>query len=573
MMNMGGIIKNDQGFIDVLPSDETKVYKYNGKTYVITYDGEIYNKDEIRNDLLSRGNYLDSDLEEEIILKAYITWRDGCLERFEGVFSLGIWEVENRKLFLARDPIGAKSLFYSILEDGIIFSNHIKYILETGDVEAQITYEGISELLTLGPSRRGGSAILKDISMLEAGSYIEYENGSVRIFKYAEFEAYENKEEFSNIVDNIREIVVDSILKQYKGEENVCTLLSGGLDSSIVTAIISDAVKQRGGKLTTFSVDYEGNDVYFESNDFQPNSDSEWIDKMVKFLDTDHTTIKLSNSGLVDSLDEAMKLRGFPGMGDIDTSLMVFCKGMSKHKSVGLGGECSDEVFGGYPWFFREELKSSSFFPWIRSVEERKEYINNEIKENFNVLEFAKDVYNTEIKKVPTLYTDTLEEKKIREVGYLTYRWFLPVLLERQDKMVRGSNFRVRAPFCNFKLMKYVYNIPWEYRTYNNMEKGLLRYAFCDVLPEEVAFRKKSPYPKTYNPLYTELVRNRFIEIITNNNSPILDIVDRDNVLKLTEEGANINRPWYGQLMKGPQVMAFLIQVNSWLKEYKIKIV
>lgn len=573
MKNMGGIIKDGEGFIDVLSSYETKIYKYNGKTYIITYDGEIYNRDEIRCDLIARGNYLDTDKDEELVLKAYVTWKEGCLERFEGVFSIGIWEVEGRKLFLARDPIGAKSLVYSILKDGIVFANHIKYIFESDEVKPEITYEGICELLMLGPSRRGTSAVLKDIASLEPGSYLEYSNGNIRIFKYAEFEAYQNREEFDNIVDNIREIVMDSILKQYSGEDDVCTLLSGGLDSSIVTAVIADAVKQRGGKLKTFSVDYEGNDVYFNSNSFQPDSDGKWIARMVEFLDTDHTTIKLSSESLVTSLKDAMRLRGFPGMGDIDTSLMMFCGEMSKYAVIGLGGECADEVFGGYPWFNRDELLNSSFFPWIRSVDERMEYINSEIKDNFDVLDFTKSIYSDQLKKVPKLAAEGERDKKIREVGYLTYRWFLPVLLERQDKMARVSDFKIRAPFCNFKLMKYVFNIPWEHRVHGDMEKGLLRYAFRDLLPEEVAFRKKSPYPKTYNPEYTNMIKNELVKIMDNSSSPLLDIIDKDSVMKLIDGGVEVDRPWFGQLMKGPQVMAFLIQVNEWFKEYNIKIV
>ncbi len=573
MNNMGGIISNEQGFIDVLTPEETKVYKYNGRTYVVTYDGEIYNKEEIIDDLLSRGNYLDSIDDEEVLLKGYIMWQEGILKKIEGVFSIGIWEVESKKLFLARDPIGAKSLYYSILKDGIIFANHIKYLFKNDEVKPEVTYEGIAELLALGPSRRSDSAIFKDIFQLKPGHYMEYSSNYCRIFKYEDFEAYENKEDFQNIADNIRELVIDSVLRQYGGDTDACTLLSGGLDSSIVTTIISEAVQDEGKKLRTFSVDYDGNDVYFKSNDFQPNSDNEWIKKMIEFCDTNHTTIKLSNKVLVDGLHEAMLLRGFPGMGDIDTSLMTFCDNMSKYVKVGLGGECADEVFGGYPWFHKDELKNSDFFPWIRSINERSEYINDEIKEKFDVLDFAKNIYNDEINKVPKLDSETDEEKRIREVGYLTYRWFLPVLLERQDKMARISDFKIRAPFCNFKLMKYVYNIPWKYRIYGDMPKGLLRYAFKDILPSEVAYRKKSPYPKTYNPEYTNLIVDEFNKVISDNNSPLLDIVDKNNVSKLREMVIESTRPWFGQLMKGPQVMAFLIQVNDWMKEYKVRIV
>lgn len=573
MSGFGGLVRREIGFLDILESNTIKMYKYRGKTYSVLYDGELYNLDEVRKELIGKGDYFNTDEEEEVILKAYLSWGADCLKNFEGVFSIGIYNADLDKVFLARDPIGAKSLFFSILKDGIVFSNNVGYILKTNLVAPEITYEGISELMTLGPSRCQNSAIFRNIKQLEAGCCLEYMYPNVSIHKYEDFEAYEFSDSFEDTVENVRELVVDSILKQYPKDLKVCTLLSGGLDSSIVTTVVNDIAKQSGTKLNTFSVDYEGNDVFFEANDYQPNSDGEWIKKMVDFLDTSHTIVKLSNEELIESLYSAMIARGFPGMGDIDTSLLKFCSKMKEHADVGMGGECADEVFGGYPWFHKEVLLDSDFFPWIRSVKERAAYINDDIKYNVDSEKLARDIYYDEIKKAPVLNSETARDRRIREIGYLTYRWFLPVLLERQDKMAGRANFKIRAPFCNFKLMKYVYNIPWGYKTKDDMEKGLLRYAFKDVLPKAVVWRKKSPYPKTFNPKYRELIARELRHILENPTSPILDIVNVSKVNELICENESASRPWFGQLMRGPQVMAYFIQLNSWLKEYRVTIV
>lgn len=573
MSDFCGMVRKEEGYLDVLDSETLKVYKYKGEIYIVAYDGDICNKDEIREELIARGDYFNTDEEEEIVLKCYLAFGEEAFNNFEGVFSVGIYNVDDKKLILARDPIGAKSMFFSIVKDDVIFSNNVGNIVKSRYVKPEVTYEGIAELMTLGPSRRQNSAIFRNINQLEPGSFLEFNYPNVAVKKYADFEAFSLNESFEDTVENVREMLVDSILKQYPKDQDVCALLSGGLDSSIVTTVVADVAKEEGNILKTFSVDYEGNETFFKANDFQPNSDGEWIKKMVEFLDIDHTNIRLSSEELVDSLNTAMIARGFPGMGDIDTSLLRFCDKMSERADIGMGGECADEVFGGYPWFHRPALIESDFFPWIRSVTERGEFVNKEIKHNVDIVKFAKDIYSDELKKVPILEGETEKEKRIREIGYLTYRWFLPVLLERQDKMATKANFKIRAPFCNFKLMKYVYNIPWEYRVKGDMEKGLLRTAFKDLLPSEVVERKKSPYPKTFNPKYKELVTRELSHIIENPTSPILDVIDLDNVKRLMYEEETANRPWFGQLMRGPQVMAFLIQVNGWMKEFRVSIV
>lgn len=573
MINFGGVVSTNEGFITMIGERNDTEYSCRGKKYNINYEGEIYNSDEIRVNLIERGYEFDTYLEEEVILKAYIEWKEKCLERFEGVFAIAIWSKEDRSLFLARDPIGAKALYYRVLKEDIVYSDEMKYLLKHPDIKPEVTYEGVCEVMLLGPSKRPDSAVFRSIAELNPGSFAIYKDGSFKEYSYWKFEPAKHNESFEDTVTNIREMLIDSIIKQV-GEDDVCTLLSGGLDSSIVTAVTADIYKQFNKRLKTISVDYEGNDVYFTANAYQPNSDEMWIKRMSEFADTEHTTIKLDNESLLNYLGDAMRARDLPGMADIDTSFLLFCKGIKNYSNIGLGGECADEVFGGYPWFNREELLNSDFFPWISSLDDRIDFLSDEVKFNINAKNFAMDVYNSEISKVECLEDEDEKENKIRKVGYLTYRWFLSTLLVRQDKMSKYAGISIRAPFCNSNLMKYVYNIPWEMRAYKGREKGLLRFAFKDLLPTEVVERKKSPYPKTFNPLYTEFVRRELSHILDNPTSPIHEIINEAKVRELIASDVDLSqKPWYGQLMRGPQIMAFLIQVNMWMKEYRVMVV
>lgn len=574
MADFVGVVNKEQGFIEVIGAREDTEYQHYKKIYNIIYEGELYNSDEVLMELLEKGYMFDTYLEEEVILKAYIEWGEGCLYKFEGVFSIAIWNDDKKSLFLARDPMGAKSLYYSIIKDNLIFSDEIKNILKHPNIKPEVTYEGICEVLLLGPSKRPDSAVFRNILSLDQGHFAIYQDGRFRINKYFDFRAIPHVDDFETTSQKIRELLIESIIKQSASDKEICTLLSGGLDSSIVTTVVADILRELGKKTTTISVDYEGNDIYFTANEFQPNSDSYWTKKVSEFLNTEHIVINLSSGELIDNLGEALRARDLPGMADIDSSLLSFCKKIRNYAQIGLGGECADEIFGGYPWFHKEELLNSSFFPWISSLDERVNFLSEDVTRNINAKEFALNIYENEIKKVPAMEGESEEEKKIRKMGILTYKWFLPNLLIRQDKMSKYAGINLRAPFCNYKLMEYVFNIPWEMRRCNGREKGLLRYAFKDLLPDEIVNRKKSPYPRTYNPEYTDIVSTELSHIIENPTSPIHEIVNINKVKELINTESDLSlRPWYGQLMRKPQVIAFLIQVNMWLKDYNINIV
>ena len=268
-----------------------------------------------------------------------------------------------------------------------------------------------------------------------------------------------------------------------------------------------------------------------------------------------------------------MLARDFPGMADVDSSYLLFFRELKKQAKVALSGECSDEIFGGYPWYFRKDSLESNTFPWSLAIAERQNLLNPEIGKKVNLQEYIDEKYEASLSKVECLKTDSEENKLHRKLIYLTSNWFMQTLLDRTDRMCMYNGFEARVPFCDYRIVEYAWNIPWEMKAYKGREKGLLRYAMKGILPEEIINRKKSPYPKTHNPNYTKIVKEGLANIMKDTNAPINQLLNRDYILQIIEtEGKAFTRPWFVQLMTGPQLMAYLIQVNRWLTKYQPEI-
>ena len=332
-------------------------------------------------------------------------------------------------------------------------------------------------------------------------------------------------------------------------------------------------IKKNGKILDTFSVDYVDNDKNFVKSDFQPNSDNYYIDIMVKKFNTNHTKIVLDTPELFSKLNDAVIARDFPGMADVDSSYLLFFKEVSKMETVAISGECSDEIFGGYPWYFREDSLNANTFPWSIAISERQKLLNPDFSKKIDLKSYIQNEYNQSLNEVEVLDTDSNETKLHRKMIYLTSNWFMQTLLDRTDRMAMYNGFEVRVPFCDYRIVEYVWNIPWEMKAYKGREKGLLRKAMEGFLPDEIIYRKKSPYPKTHNPSYLNKVKDELSKIIKNKDSKINILLNQKYLEEILEtEGKAFTRPWFGQLMTGPQLMAYLIQVNFWLEEYNPKV-
>lgn len=543
-------------------------------TYTIVFNGQIYNTQELKEVLIENGFKFRGYSDTEILLKAYIHYGKDVCKYLNGIFAFAIWNSKKEEIFIARDHFGIKPLYYSITNDNFIFSSEVKAILEHPMSKPIIDRTGISELFGIGPNHTPGKCPFKGIEELEPAHFIIYNRDCFIKKEYWKLETKEHIDDLDKTCENIRYLLQDSIERQLVSDVPLCTLLSGGLDSSIITAYASRYYKKNKNiRLNTFSVDYVDNDKNFIKSEFQPNTDSYYIDIMVKEFDTNHKTIILDTPELFKELEAATIARDFPGMADVDSSYLLFFRNVKKEAKVALSGECADEIFGGYPWYFRKDSLESNTFPWSLAIEERQKLLNKELSDQINLKEYIDNRYNESLSKVEFLKNETQENKLSRKLIYLTSNWFMQTLLDRTDRMAMYNGFEVRVPFCDYRIVEYMWNVPWEMKAYKGREKGLLRYAMEGMLPEEIIYRKKSPYPKTHNPNYLKAVKEKLTEIMKEENAPINKILNKEYILEILEtEGKAFTRPWFGQLMTGPQLMAYLIQVNFWLERYKPEI-
>ena len=543
------------------------------RKYVIIYNGELYNTEEVREKLIKKGYHFNAYSDTEVLLVAYIEWGVDCLKHINGIFAFGVWEESEKILFLARDPLGVKPLFYSVKNNNLIFASQIKALLANPMIEPVINNEGIMEIFGLGPARTLGNGVFEDIKEIAPAHYLMYRDGKPILNEYWKLEANPHEDDLEKTIEHTRHLLVDAVEKQLVSDVPVCTFLSGGLDSSAISFIAADYMKKHSrGKLDTFSIDYKDNDLFFKANEFQPNSDQVWAEKMSEFIGSNHKTVTLDNLLVVRALRDAVMVNDLPGMADIDSSLYLFCEEVRKNATVALSGECADEIFGGYPWFTRAEDINANTFPWSKSSKERKEILNKDFQK-YPLEEYVAQKYIDTIKKVPKLKGESPEESRMREMFYLNIKWFMITLLNRKDRMSMGNSLEVRVPFADFRIVEYAFNIPNSFKFYNGREKGLLREALKGMLPNEIIDRKKSPYPKTHHPMYTEAVQKWMKEILSNRNSPILQLIDKSQVTEIVETGGeSFKKPWYGQLMTGPQLIAYLIQINTWMEEYNVRI-
>lgn len=560
--------------IDPEGGKQPMIYKENSNTYVISYNGQIYNTSELRKELIEDGYTFDSHSDTEVLIKGFSKWKYDIVNKLNGIFAFAIWDLNKRELFVARDHFGIKPFYYSILDNTFIFASEVKALFKYPGVSAVLNSEGISELFGIGPCHTQGNGIFKNIFELKPAHFAIFNSSGLHTSRYWKLESKPHTDNFETTCDKVRFLLEDSIKKQLVSDVPLCTFLSGGLDSSIITLYAANYFKEKGmPPLETYSVDYIDNDKNFVKTDFQPNSDNYYINLMKEKLGTNHHSIMLDTPELADSLEDAMIARDYPGMADVDSSLLLFCKNVKPHATVSLTGECSDEIFGGYPWFFRKDALESGTFPWSIALDERQNLLNPAISSKVNLKDYIDYRYNESLNEVDILDEDSDETKEKRKISYLTLNWFMQTLLDRSDRMAMYNGFEIRVPFCDYRLAEYVWNIPWEIKALHGREKGLLRYIMKDSLPEEIVNRKKSPYPKTWNPTYLAKVKDMLIKIMDNKNAPINNLLNRDYILDIIKtDGKSFTRPWFGQLMTGPQLMAYLCQVNMWLEKYQPKI-
>ncbi len=546
----------------------------NGTEYAICYNGEIYNTQELSYELKNAGYVMQTTSDTEVILYAYMHYGARFVTRLNGIFAFAIWDGAQQALYLYRDRVGVKPLFYTLTDAPtcLVFASEPKGLFAHPLVTPRINLESLQQVLGIGPARTMGNGVFAGVSEVLPGHYLRFSRSGVSDETYWDLESRPHTDDYATTVDKTSFLVRDAVRRQMVSDVPVCTFLSGGIDSSIVTALAYQFLSERGEELNTFSFDFTGNKEHFQSNSFQPEQDRPYVDIMRRRYQTNHMYLFCEKELLVDKLEDAVIAKDFPGMTDVDASLLYFCSLVRKQNKVALTGECADEIFGGYPWFYRQELLEADGFPWSSDISARTQLLNEEWIKRLDLENYAHEEYLTSLAHVPLLREENQLQRRRRSVSYLNIKWFMQTLLDRMDRTSMYSGLEARVPFADHRIVEYLFNVPWEMKYQNGVEKALLRDATKDLLPSELVRRKKSPYPKPYDPGYEQLLCAKMKEILNTPDAPILPLLDRGKVLQFLQAPKEYGRPWFGQLMAGPQLIAYYIQLNTWMKLYHLNL-
>ena len=543
-----------------------------GNIYHIVYNGEIYNADEIKQDLMKKGWEFVTTSDTEVILVGFAEYGIRIVQKLNGIFAFGIVDKNSREVYLVRDQAGVKPLYYATKGKNTIFSSEIKGIFRFPEIRPEMDVNGWNEIFSIGPAKTYGCGVFKGICEVKPGYYIKISREGVSEKQYWSLRAEEYFDSYEDTVEHVRFLVTDSIKRQMVSDVEIATFLSGGIDSSVVSAICARELGKEGKKLKTFSFDFVDNDKYFQANSFQPSQDRPFVDIMVDTIHSEHRYLLCNNSELEQNLYESVDVRDLPTMADVDSSMLYFCKRVKPFVKVVLTGECADEIFGGYPWFHKKECFEADTFPWSMDMSARKTVLKDEFISELHMDEYAKKAYQNTIRETPTLAGENQTEARRREISYLNIKWFMQTLLDRMDRASMYSGLEARVPFADIRIMQLLYNVPWNMKTRDGVEKMLLRDSMKGLLDERVLYRKKSPYPKTYDPRYEKMLADEILQMAADSSQPLNALLDQEKVKAFVHERKDYGKPWYGQLMAGPQMLAYLLQVNYWMKKYHISI-
>ncbi len=417
------------------------MYAPDGNT-ILVYNGELYNTEEIRKDLLARGHTFRGHSDTEVLLHAFLEWDTDAFERLNGIFAFAIWQKKERRLVLCRDRLGVKPLFVARLQGGIVFGSTIGAVLCHPAVEPEVDEDGLRAVLLLA-ARPPASGVFRQIDSLLPGHYAVLTPEGYADRTYWKLEAHEHPDDLETTIARTHELICDAAQRQLVSDVPLACFLSGGLDSSILSMLAAKTYAARGETLHTWSVDYRDNDKYFTKNSFQPNSDNEFIQMMVDALGTKHHNVVIEPDALCAALLPATDARDLPGMADVDSSLLLFCAAVKNGgTTVCLSGECADELFGGYPWYHREEILFEDTFPWSRSVDLRLGLLAPGIVQNG--AEFVREHYLATCRRAEKLPTDSKKDARMREMFVLNLDWFMATLLE--GSVAQGYHSRSPTP-------------------------------------------------------------------------------------------------------------------------------
>ncbi|MFE6779936.1 asparagine synthase (glutamine-hydrolyzing) [Streptomyces sp. NPDC057702] len=540
---------------------------------VTTYSGEVYNYRELRAELRALGHAFATHSDTEVVLHAYLEWGAAFTERLNGMYALALWDPRTQELLLVRDRMGVKPLYYHPTADGVLFGSEPKAILAHPEVRAAVDAEGLAELVSF--TKTPGHAVYRGLREVRPGHLVRVRRTGLTTHRYWSLEADEHTDDLATTVDRVRELLDDIVARQLLADVPLCTLLSGGLDSSALTALAARGLKAAGdGPVRSFAVDFAGHTERFQAGDLRPTPDGPYAHALAAHVNADHRDIVLDSAALMDPHARAavLRARDLPGaFGDADTSLYLLFKAVREQSTVALSGESADEVFGGYRWFHDPRTVHADTFPWMvddlashfsgSTAAPRTALLERGLLDKLDLPGYQRARYHEALAEVPYRGGDDATERRMRAISYLHLTRFVQLLLDRKDRASMAVGLEVRVPFCDHRLVSYVFNTPWSMKTFDGREKSLLRAATRDVLPRVVSERVKSPYPATQDPRYAAALREELRRLAADRDAPVRPLLDEATVR------AALADPHGDRLRAGTELV---LGLDAWLRRYGV---
>ncbi|MFD7666483.1 asparagine synthase (glutamine-hydrolyzing) [Streptomyces sp. NPDC059788] len=555
--------------IDIEGGAQPMTVEQDGRELVaVTYSGEVYNYRELRAELRTLGHRFRTESDTEVVLHAYLQWGAAMVDKLNGMFAFALWDARSEELVLVRDRLGIKPLYYYPTGRGILFGSEAKTILAHPEVRPVVDQDGLCELLA--SVKTPEHAIFQGMYELRPGHLLRFGRTGLRIHRYWALEAREHTDDLDTTVRTVRELLEDIVERQLIADVPLCTLLSGGMDSSVVTALAARSLAARGaGPVRSFSVDFADNDRDFTANVVHSSPDAPFAAEMAAHVAADHTNLVISLEELADPRTRAVvpKAHDAPAamLGDGCASLYLLFRAIRERSTVALSGEAADELFGGYGWFHAPELRDAETFPWVAAGYDLMPVLSGlldpELIAELDIEGYRARRYAEALAEIPVLPGEDAAQRRIREVSYLAITRFVPFLLDRKDRMSMAVGLEVRVPFCDHRLVEYAFNVPWSMKFFDGKEKSLLRAATRDLLPVSIAERKKSAYPISHDPRYDASLRDEFDRLASDPGAPVHSLIDRGGIRRKRADG------WPARAG-----LEFMVQLNSWLKTHELKL-
>jgi asparagine synthase (glutamine-hydrolysing) len=539
--------------------------------FVLVFSGEVYNFKQLGCELMIRGHRFLTRSDTEVVLHAYQEWGQTCVDRLRGMFVFAVWDTQQHHLFLARDRLGIKPLYYHQYAHGMLFGSEPKAVLANPILQPQIDHEGIAELFVVPGAPTPGIGVFKGLAELRPGHTLAVDAHGVTHKRYWQLESHSHEDDEKATIVAVRQLLEDSVQAQLISDVPLCTLLSGGVDSSAITALAQKHYRHtRGGRIRSFSMDFHGPEEEFKPDAWRTSRDGPFAVLAADFIGSDHYTLNLTAQAVLAAGEDSLRARDLPGWGDLDASLRLLFSCVRRSSTVALSGESGDELFGGYPWYSDRRALSVPSFPWLGDSLGLSQLLRQEHAQIIRPAEYISRRYFEAIEETPKLDGESSKERRIREAFYLGLTRWLPLLLDRKDRLSMAVGLEVRVPFCDHRLVQYVWNVPWSFKHASGIEKKLLRSAVWDLIPNAVAKRRKSAPPVSHNPSYAAELRKRLLELIEDPDARLFELVDRSLLRSTLEKGGRIPAP-----TPGPNTsigLAYLLDINNWLTYYDVEV-